>query len=236
MSNAKPAREDVLNIDGRKICLRSHHHRKARHMILRIDAKADCVLLTLPRSVSYTSGIKFAREKSDWFIRRLDSLPPLTPFADESLIPFQGEKLCIRYFPLAGAAPIFDQNILYVPGPEHKMADSVRGWLRHAAQQLMATLSASKAEKIGRPPPPIRLNDPRSRWGSCSETGRINFSWRLIMAPKIVLEYVVAHEVAHLEELNHGKQFEKIVRSLTENVDEARDWLTEEGTGLLRYG
>lgn len=56
------------------------------------------------------------------------------------------------------------------------------------------------------------------------------------MAPKIVLEYVVAHEVAHLEELNHGKQFEKIVRSLTENVDEARDWLTEEGTGLLRYG
>ena len=92
------------------------------------------------------------------------------------------------------------------------------------------------AASIGRPPPPIGIRDPRARWGSCSAKGRLSFSWRLIMAPPMVLDYVVAHEVAHLLHLDHGAGFKAQLARLAAREGEARDWLAREGSGLHRYG
>ena len=78
---------------------------------------------------------------------------------------------------------------------------------------------------IGRAPPPIGIRDPKARWGSCSADGRLSFSWRLIMAPPTVLDYVVAHEVAHLRHLNHGAKFKATLAGLAANEAEAQDWL-----------
>jgi hypothetical protein len=92
------------------------------------------------------------------------------------------------------------------------------------------------ASAIGRAPPPIGIRDPKARWGSCSAKGRLSFSWRLIMAPPTVLDYVAAHEVAHLLHLNHGAKFKAALSDLAANEAEAQDWLTREGSGLHRYG
>ncbi|HEY8013860.1 MAG TPA: M48 family metallopeptidase, partial [Dongiaceae bacterium] len=82
----------------------------------------------------------------------------------------------------------------------------------------------------------IGVRDPRSRWGSCSPDGVLNFSWRLILAPRFVMDYVVAHEVAHLRELNHGPRFWRLAETLCPDMDRARDWLAIYGPGLHRYG
>ena len=92
--------------------------------------------------------------------------------------------------------------------------------------------------RVGKVVPPKRviLRDTKSRWGSCTTDGVLSFSWRLILAPRHVMDYVVAHEVAHLREMNHGPRFWKLCEEICRTVDGARAWLEENGTDLYRYG
>ncbi len=228
--------EEVLEVDGRQILVRAKRHNGARRITLRIDPRLDCAILTLPRRASLKSGFGFAREKADWLARRLGALPPLTAFEDDATIPFQGEAVLIRHFPLAGSAPILSGGILHVPGEVADVPDQVLDWLRGQALMALTVTAEEKAAAIDLPPPPVTIRDPRARWGSCSAAGRLSFSWRLIMAPPMVLDYVVAHEVAHLRHLNHGTKFRTLMADLAEEEVRAEAWLTREGTGLHRYG
>ena len=81
----------------------------------------------------------------------------------------------------------------------------------------------------------ISLRDQTTRWGSCSASGVLSFSWRLILAPRFVLDYVAAHEVAHLREMNHGPRFWQLVAARVPRLEEAKDWLGNEGSDLHRY-
>jgi hypothetical protein len=226
----------VILAGGRKIVVRTTRNRHARRMTLRIDPKDGCAVLTLPTYVPLSQGLGFARSKGDWLACKLDELPPHTPFRDDAVIPFLGRNILIRHFPLAGTRPVLAGDVLHVPGPEAELADAVRGWLMEAAREQIARRVRVKARMLGREAPAIRLTDPRARWGSCSAEGRLCFSWRLVMAPEVVLDYVVAHEVAHLVALNHGRRFQATVDRLTARAAEARDWLARLGSGLLRYG
>lgn len=228
--------EEVLETGGRAITVRARRHRRARRITLRIDAREDCAILTLPARTSLAEGLGFAREKAGWLAARLGALPPVTPFAEGAVIPFGGENIRIRHFPLAGKVPVLASEELYVPGPEARLAETVARWLREEARAALGRASAAKSRALGRPAPPIRLSDPRSRWGSCSPEGRLSFSWRLVMAPPMVLDYVVAHEVAHLLHLDHGPGFHALLSRLTEREEESRAWLARNGAGLLRYG
>lgn len=228
--------EEVLEHGGRAITVRARRHRRARRIILRIDAREDCAILTLPARTPLAEGLGFARKKADWLAGRLAALPPMTPFAEGAVIPFGGEDIRIRLFPLAGKAPVLASGELYVPGPESALAETVCRWLKDKARAALTHASAEKAAALGLPAPAIRLTDPRTRWGSCSPEGRLTFSWRLVMAPPMVLDYVVAHEVAHLLHLDHGPRFHALVSRLAENEADSRIWLTRNGTGLLRYG
>lgn len=235
---ARRSRTDqrVLNHEGRDIPIRTRRNRQARHMTLRIDAKDGCAVLTLPTYVGLKEGIRFARSKADWLAERLDELAPHTPFADDATIPYHGHALRIRHFPLAGPDPALVGDILYVPGSAAMVAGTVREWLMEEARRALSVRVAVKAAMIRRNPPPFRLTDPKARWGSCSSDARLCFSWRLIMAPSEVLDYVVAHEVAHLVHLDHGFRFNMLVRRLSPYVDYATHWLDTEGARLLRYG
>jgi predicted metal-dependent hydrolase len=226
----------VLNHHGRDIPLRTRRNRRARYMTLSIDAKDGCAILTLPTFVTVTEGMGFARSKADWLAQRLDDLAPHVPFIDDTQIPYHGHNILIRHFPLAGPDPILTGDVLHVPGCERLVPDAVREWLIEEARRAIAIRVAVKTAMIRRNPAPFKLNDPKSRWGSCSSDGRLCFSWRLIMAPIEVLDYVVAHEVAHLVALNHGPRFHAAVDRLTFHTDYARDWLDTEGARLLRYG
>ncbi|MDH3241174.1 MAG: M48 family metallopeptidase [Alphaproteobacteria bacterium] len=228
--------EEVLEVDGRRILVRAKRHHGARRITLRIDPRLDCAILTLPRRTSLKSGFGFAREKADWLARRLGALPPLTAFEDDATFPFQGDPVLIRHFPLAGPAPMLSGGILHVPGEAHQVPGQVLDWLRGQALLALTVTAEEKAAAIDLPPPPVTIRDPRARWGSCSAAGRLSLSWRLVMAPPMVLDYVVAHEVAHLRHLNHGAKFRALVADLAEAQTEAEAWLTRQGTGLHRYG
>ena len=228
----------VLEIDGRDVPLAVRRSRRARRLYLRVDPSAPADLpveLILPRGVGLAEGLRFARDKSNWVARRLAALPPLVPFADGAAVEIHGEALVIRH--VGGVmATRRDGPVLTVGGAPEHVARRVRDWIRAQARDILTARSRELAQRVGRPVRAVRLGDPRSRWGSCSPDGRLAYSWRLVLAPPFVLEYVVAHEVAHLVHLNHGQRFWRLVASLVGDIDTPRAWLNRHGPRLLRHG
>ncbi|MEO1346883.1 MAG: SprT family zinc-dependent metalloprotease, partial [Pseudomonadota bacterium] len=125
--------------------------------------------------------------------------------------------------------------MLLVPGPQDAMGRRVAGYLKARARDVLAGASDHYAARLGRPYTGLSLRDTRSRWGSCSSSGRLMYSWRLVMAPEDVSTYVAAHEVAHLAEMNHSPAFWSIVADLCPDYETQRLWLRHEGTSLHRY-
>jgi len=226
----------VLDIEGRAVPLRIRRNARARRLILRIDGERDGVVVTLPRHVPVEEGLDLARSKAAWIIRQLDRLAPRIPFADGAVVPVLGIDHRVRFDP-AGRKPVHcgGGEIVLTGRPEH-LARRLTDWLRGEAKRLIAPRAHAKAETLGRSPAAITVRDTRSRWGSCSVDGKLSFSWRLVMAPEHVLDYVVAHEVAHLVERNHGPRFWDLAAELTNDVKSARAWLNAFGARLHRYG
>lgn len=226
----------VLDIGPRSVPLRIRRNPRARRLILRIDSDNDGVVVTLPPHARVEDGLKLARQQTGWITDKLSGLPHRVAFADGAGIPLAGVTHRIRHDPDGRAGVRRDGGELVVSGrPEH-LARRLTDWLKGEARRIIAPLARQKAESIGHKPSRITIRDTRSRWGSCSGSGGLSFSWRLVLAPVWVLDYVVAHEAAHLAHLNHGDDFWRTVRGLTANMDDARDWLGEHGTRLHRYG
>ena len=122
-----------------------------------------------------------------------------------------------------------------VPGPQDKAGKRLAGHLKALARARLAEASDHYAAKLGRPYSAITLRDTRSRWGSCTAEGRLMYSWRLILAPPEVLDYVVAHEVAHLAQMNHSPAFWAEVERLYGSYAAPRGWLRRQGSDLHRY-
>jgi predicted metal-dependent hydrolase len=133
----------------------------------------------------------------------------------------------------AGAQPL---PVLEISGGPAHAPRRLRDWLEAEARKDLDERVRWHAANIGVRPRALTLRDQKSRWGSCSSTGRLSFSWRLILAPPPVLDYVAAHEVAHLVEMNHGARFWRLVKRTMPDMDKARMWLRENGTELHRYG
>lgn len=227
-----------IEIEGRTVALAVRRSPRAERLALRVDpaAPADSpVELVLPRGVALADGLRFARERRDWVARRLAALPPHTPFADGAAFAVAGEQLVIRY--VGGRAFTRSEGgRLLVSGDPAHTSRRVRDWLKSRARAALADRSHAVAAKIGRAVGRVRLGDTRSRWGSCSARGDLAYSWRLILAPEFVLDYVVAHEVAHLVHRNHGPRFWRLTTQLCGDVDTPRAWLNRHGAQLLRYG
>jgi predicted metal-dependent hydrolase len=225
-----------LDLNGRTVPFSVRKVARARRMTLRVDAAADGVGLTLPRWVSIDEGLRFVETKRGWLESRLARLPPRTAIEHDAAVPILGVPHRIRH--CADALPFVWQaeGELRVGGPAEAMATRVLAWLRDHARTEIPRRAVEKAARIGLGPPPVGLRDTRSLWGSCSPGGRLSFCWRLVMAPEPILDYVIAHEVAHLRHLNHGKRFWALVETLTDDIDAARAWLNREGPGLHRFG
>jgi predicted metal-dependent hydrolase len=233
-----PDSAPVLEIDGRSIALAVRRSHRARRLYLRVDPAASPDLpveLILPRGVALAEGLRFARDKSGWVARRLAALPEPVVFADGGRVEVCGEALIIRH--VGGTSRthrVGDE--LHVAGTREHVARRVRDWIRTEARRVLTARTHATAARIGKTVRGIRLGDPRSRWGSCSPDGRLAFSWRLILAPPFVLDYVVAHEVAHLVHLNHGRRFWQLATTLAGDIEAPRRWLNRFGSRLLRHG
>ncbi len=210
---------------------------RARRVGLRIDAARRRVELVLPRTVAPELGIRFLRAKRGWVVARFAALPQPIPFIEGAVVPILGVPHRIRRSGDPAAAPveIADAEIRVRGDPTH-LSRRVRDHLVALAGDELAGRARPLANRLCRKITRISVRDPKSRWGSCSSSGNLSFSWRLIFAPADVVDYVVAHEVAHLVEMNHGPRFWRLVDSLAPGSARQRRWLDRHRAELLSYG
>jgi hypothetical protein len=206
---------------------------RARRISLRVSGLDGRVTLTLPRGVPESEAIDFARTKVDWLRAQLAQRPVTVAVRHGLEIPLEGQVMRIAQG--TGRRVVPDGTTLHVPGSPETAAARLEGWFKARARDRLAAASDHYAGLLGRGYTRITLRDTRSRWGSCSSSGALNYSWRLIMAPPEVLDYVAAHEVAHLAEMNHSPAFWAVVAQLMPGYGAQRAWLRREGSALHRY-
>jgi predicted metal-dependent hydrolase len=225
---------------GVSVPVRVHVDKRATRVSVRIDPTAREAVATAPALRHALDAISFASERVEWIAERLGALPPPVIFRPGAYIPLRGviHRLkhvetgrTVRLDKTSGPTPI-----LLVPGPRDAFADKTRGFFRAAARIDFAERVAGHAKTLRVEPRSISIKDMRSRWGSCSSEGRLNFSWRLVCAPPFALDYVAAHEVAHLKEMNHSNRFWKQVERCMPDWQAARHWLQEKGSHLHSIG
>ena len=225
-----------LDVDGRAVPLVVRRNPRARRLIVRMDRSGEGVVVTVPAAYGVEDGVALARRKSGWIAARLAALPPRVPFTDGAVVPLLGTELRIRHQP-GGRPPVRRaEGEIVVSGRSEHLARRLTDWLKGEAKREIVPRAQAKAAALGRPCGRITVRDTRSRWGSCSANGNLSFCWRLILAPETVLDYVVAHEVAHLVVRDHGPRFWRTVASLVEDGAAARAWLRRHGPALHRYG
>ena len=210
---------------------------RARRMRLHVDPRTRAVLLTVPRRVSQRRALAWAAGHRDWVEAALAAIPDRTPIAPGSFIPLHGRLRTIDWDPCRPRRIEVEPERLVAGGPIEGLEARVLRWLRAQALELLTAETRELALKADVKVTRIGVGDPTSRWGSCSASGAIRYSWRLIMAPDFVRRATVAHEVAHLVHLNHGPRFHALVERLHgEDPRPARRWLGREGAGLHRIG
>jgi predicted metal-dependent hydrolase len=209
---------------------------RARRISLRITAAERVVLLVLPPGVPLRRGLRFLAAQRGWIAARLAELPPRVAFVEGAVVPVLGVPHPIRRAldPAAPAVAIADGEIR-VRGEPAGLPRRVRDHLIAMARAELTGRARDFAARIGREVRRVGVRDPASRWGSCSAAGSLSFSWRLILAPEPVIDYVVAHEVAHLAEMNHGRRFWQLVESLAPGSAAPRAWLKRHRNRLLSY-
>ncbi len=227
----------TIELGGRAVALVVRRSRRARRLALRIPGHDDSVELVLPARATETDGLAFLQSRAGWVLARLDRLPRRVSFVDGAEWPLGGVPHRLRLVPGGGGVPVVvDGGEIRISGrPEH-MARRLGDWLRAEAKRRIAPLAHDKAAIIGARVTRITVRDQRSRWGSCAPGGRLSFSWRLVLAPPNVMDYVVAHEVAHIAEANHSRAFWRVVDRLTADHRTGRAWLRRHGIALHRYG
>ncbi len=223
----------VLILDGNppvEVALR--RSARARRLSLRISQLDGRATLTLPRRVSEREGYAFLREREAWLRKHLARIEPEHPIVLGGTVSFRGTDLHLR--PGAVKRAKLDADTLILPDDQAMAGKRVAAFLKLRARDALAEASDRYANALGKPYGRITLRDTRSRWGSCSSAGDLMYSWRLIMAPPDVLDYVAAHEVAHLQHMDHSDRFWGVVDRLFPNHKACRAWLRSHGSSLHR--
>jgi predicted metal-dependent hydrolase len=199
----------------------------ARAMRLRVDRRTGEVVLTIPKRASRRRALAWAEGHRDWIEARLAEVAPATPLVPGASVPLYDRP----------RTPRREEGRVIVGGPAEGLEARLLRWLQRQALDLLAAETAEFAAKAGVKVARIGVGDPLSRWGSCSASGGIRYSWRLILAPDWVRRATVAHEVAHRVHMNHGPDFHLLVeRLLGTDPKPARLWLRRHGPFLHRIG
>src|SRR5262245_3412769 len=233
----------ALRVHGISAPVEVRRHPGARRLTLRVSNTRRWVVVTLPAQCRMEEADKFLRSHLEWVRERLGSVPEPVPFVHGASIPLRGVPYRLRFMgPQSGRAVVRVADgagkmpTLEVSGRAEHAARRLMDWLLGQARADLEQRAATHARALGVHVRRICLRDQTTRWGSCSISGLLSFSWRLILAPPHVLNYVAAHEVAHLREMNHGPQFWKLVARLVPELEAARRWLRHHGCDLHRYG
>lgn len=238
----RPLPESVaLDLMDGTVDVRIRRNARARRMTLRHDAATGETVLTLPDRARLPDAIDFLEHHRGWIESRRTKHGRPRPFAPGMVLPLRGVDHRIvgtgktrGTVDLAGSWPGMPE--ILVPGGDAHLQRRLIDWLRSEARRDLTDAVARHAAALGVVARRITVRDQRSRWGSCSAAGHLSFSWRLVLAPGFVLDYVAAHEVAHLVEMNHSPRFWALVDQTSSERAKAERWLRAHGADLHRYG
>ncbi len=225
----------TVDIGGRSVAVAVRRSARAQRMSLRLDPAIGPVVI-LPAAARLADAVVFVGHHRIWLAERLARLPDRIALVPGAIVPLLGADHVIRHRPDCRRGVWAEASEVHVSGREEHVPRRVGDFLKAEARRLILPQAFALAARIHRIPCRIGLRDTRTRWGSCSSRGDLSFSWRLVMAPDGVLTYVIAHEVAHLAEMNHSPAFWQVVADLIGDAKPAKAWLKAQGNRLYRYG
>lgn len=226
-------------VDGRLVAVAVRVSARARNYRLSIPHHGTPVL-TVPRHGRWSEAEAFLNRQAAWLAVRLRRAAKPVSFRAGALVPLRGvDHRIVSTGTIRGrveAMTIDGEPLLMVPGEAAHRARRLIDWLKTEAQRDLDRRVAVHAKRLGVTVKSVALRSQATRWGSCSTAGRLNFNWRLVLAPPSVLDYVAAHEVAHLVEMNHSEAFWDTVERTLPNMERGRAWLKAHGRQLMVYG
>ena len=235
----KVARRELLRIEGRAVEVSVRLNPRARRLIVKVHPTTGEVSVVAPSQRALDKALDFARGQSDWIATQLSHVPALVALVVGAKIPFRGHEHIVREGE-SGRGTVWietdgDARIIRVAGHREHHPRRLLDFLKREARKELEARTLEFTARLGVRHKRITVRDTASRWGSCSAQRSLSFSWRLILAPPYVLDYVVAHEVAHMREMNHGPNFWRLAKELAGDVRRPQNWLRDHGAALHRY-
>jgi len=230
----------TVSHDGQLLQVRIKPNARARRMILKLPVHSDMAVLTVPKRYSRAAAERFIRDQAGWLAAQFAGRTERIAFAKGVQLPIRGVYHQIIHQPGRRGTVWIESDQptpqLCVTGAEAHLPRRVEDWLKRQARTDLESAVMGHASELGVRPKAIRIRDQKTRWGSCSAAGTLSFSWRIILAPPEISDYLAAHEVAHLRELNHSDRFWALVDDLCPDAKRSRQWLREHGPELHAYG
>lgn len=225
-----------ISYRGTKIPIVIERKPQAKRVRLKVSRKSGQVVLVLPLRASQRAGLAFAQSKADWIADQLDNLPQKNIFQDGMPLSFLGTQVVIHHSPSARRGVWLDENVIWVSGRAEHLPRRVQDFLKKEFASYALKKARETADLVKVKVQKVTIRDTVSRWGSCSGSGHLSLSWRLGLAPRFVADYVIAHEVAHLVEMNHSAAFWQVVAGLCPAYRKAELWLKKNAAYLYSFG
>ncbi|WP_375207408.1 M48 family metallopeptidase [Hyphococcus sp.] len=228
-----------INIGARAAPLIARVNRRAKRLILKVDPIAGEIHVTAPSKRAVPEAIRFAKDRIDWIASQLADELRAKPFANGMQVPYEGSQYIILHDDKLRGAPRIENDgepAIVVGGRAEHLNRRLCDWLKREARRRLTERVDHHCAQLGKKRGALRVRDTRTRWGSCSSEGDMSFCWRLIFAPPEILDYVAAHECAHLVHMDHSPAFWRVVRELGADAGVAARWLDANGPGLYAYG
>lgn len=231
-----PPETRQVEVNGRSVPLTIRRNAQATRMTLRIEPGGRALKLTVPTGLPEREIRDFLDRHQAWLMTKLARFSTSSALSDGHHIFIRGVAHRIdetgKLRGLTEAVLVDGEPVLRVSGSSEHVPRRICDFLKKEARKDLEARVAVHAPNVGRKVRSLTLRDTRSRWGSCSADGALSFSWRIVMAPPFVIDYLAAHEVAHLREMNHGPAFWALCAKLCPRVEEAKRWLKRNGTML----
>lgn len=228
--------ETTIDLGDRTAAMFLRVNRRARKLIVKIDPVSGAVLVTAPSQRAVPDAIAFARSRAGWIREQLDRASGGRAFANGVRFPLRGEPTLLVHTGRRRDPVRLEGATLYAGGDTDHLNRRVIDWLKAESRQVIIERVDAHTRSLGRRRGPISIRDPKTRWGSCARDGAMSFSWRLILAPPEILDYVAAHECAHLVHLDHSPGYWRVLKSLGVDARAARDWFERHGATLHAWG
>ena len=228
----------VMQIEGQDIKLTFKRNTRCKRMIMRVAKDGSGLIMTLPKRTTQAEALRFAHASKAWVLKNISTRMPALAFEEGVAVPFRGEIYTLICPGGRRGLVQLDQvaKTIIVPGDSAHINRRLTDWFKQQAIKDLTLASEHYATAMGVEYSALSVRDQSSRWGSCSAARALSYSWRLILAPRHVLDYVAAHEVAHICEMNHGPRFWRLVLTHCRQAKEARSWLKHDARDLHRYG